>query len=334
MGYKCKFTTPVENAMEHFSGWSGVKCQTCNRVTTKAQLLYSMRVYGKLYIELAKALKAIVRLCKDRLKRYKLTWSIYSMSINLPFRRTCRQFVDGKYTEGGRWQYMVHPKFAQSPEHYVRAFLLLLKDLQELFDYIEPADENLPCYSFRIHALLLRASVEVEANCKAIMKENGYLKTNKWGKDIMNIEDYRKINVTHRLSSYQVKDPYWNGTKNVRSPFSAWSSGGTLPWYEAYNTAKHDRHSGFKEATFDHLLDACCGVLVILSAQFETNDFSPGNSLLALHGPNDGMESGIGGYFRVKFPNDWPLEMRYDFDWQKLKNEPDPFRTIDYSKIP
>jgi hypothetical protein len=256
------------------------------------------------------------------------------MSISRPYRRTCRQFVDGKYTEGGRWQYMTHPKFAQSPEHYVRAFLLLLKDLQELFDYIEPADENLNCYSYRIHSLLLRACVEVEANCKAILKENGYTKKNKKGEDVdMNMGDYKKINTTHRLSSYQVKVPYWNGTKDVRIPFSTWANGSALPWYEAYNTTKHDRHSGFKEATFDYLLDACCGVLVILSAQFETNDFSPGNTLLAMEGPNDGMESGIGGYFRVKFPNDWPPELRYEFDWQKLKNEPDPFHAFDYSKV-
>jgi len=47
MGYKGKFTTPAENAMEHFSGWTGVNCETYKRGKTKAQLLYSMRVYGK-----------------------------------------------------------------------------------------------------------------------------------------------------------------------------------------------------------------------------------------------------------------------------------------------
>jgi hypothetical protein len=251
------------------------------------------------------------------------------MSVNRPYRRTCRQFVDGRYAD----QYITHPKFAQSPEHYIRAFLLLLKDLQELFDYVEPADKNLTCYSYRIHALLLRACVEVEANCKAILKENGYSKKKKEKVIDMNMGDYKKIDTTHRLSSYQVKVPYWNGDKNLRFPFSNWSTGGKLAWYEAYNTAKHDRLSGFKEATFDHLLDACCGVLVILSAQFRKEDFSPSDSLWAREGPNDGMESGIGGYFRVKFPDDWPQDLRYDFKWQELKDEPDPFQTIDYSQI-
>ncbi|HLF84577.1 MAG TPA: hypothetical protein VI837_10415 [Blastocatellia bacterium] len=250
------------------------------------------------------------------------------MSVNRPYRRTCRQFVDGHYTEGGRSAYIFHSKFAQSPEHYVRAFLLILKDLQELFDFIEPADKNLTCYSYRIHALLLRACVEVEANCKAILQENGYAKPGVW-----NMTDYRKIENTHLLSGYEVRVPNWTGGAASRTPFSAWATAGSLAWYQAYNTAKHDRHSQFAEATFEHLIDACCGLLVLLSAQFETNDFSPGDTLLALSGPGDGMETGIGGYFLVRFPANWPANLRYDFDWQKLKDEPDPFQTIDYSAI-
>ncbi len=256
------------------------------------------------------------------------------MPVIRPYRRTCRQFVDGSYADSGNSGYITHPKFAQEPGHYIRAFLLLIKDLQEVFDYIEPADENLGCFSYRIHALLLRACVEVEANCKAILKENGYIKKSKKGNDLdLKMEDYKKINTTHRLSSYQVKIPYWRGSQDILSPFSAWSTGDLLPWYVAYNKTKHDRQVVFQDANFGHLLNACCGVLVMLSAQFEREDFSPGDSVLSFGGPDDGMESGIGGYFRVKFPNDWPPGLRYDFDWQKLRAEIDPFQNIDYSKI-
>jgi hypothetical protein len=250
------------------------------------------------------------------------------MSIHRPYRRTCRQFVDGSYTDGDRWMYMIHPRFSQSPGRNIQAFLLLLKDLQEIFDYIEPADKNLACYSYRTHALLIRACVEFEANCKAILKENGYTK------DLdLNISDYKKINATHRLSSYQVKAPNWNGSKNMRSPFTAWAMGGVLPWYEAYSMTKHDRHATFEKATFEHLVDACCGVLVILSAQFETNNFIPGSKHIVWGEPDDGMENGIGDYFRVKFPTDWPQELRYDFNWREVEMEEDPFQTFDYSTI-
>jgi hypothetical protein len=89
----------------------------------------------------------------------------------------------------------------------------------------------------------------------------------------------------------------------------------------------------FETATFEHLIDACCGLLVLLSAQFETNNFSPGDTLLSVGGHDDDMKSGIGGYFRVKFPNDWPMEDRYNFDWQALKHDPDPFQEFDYSNL-
>lgn len=104
-----------------------------------------------------------------------------------PFRRTCRQFIDGEYAEGGRSQYIEHPKYAQAAEHYVRGFLVIQKDVLELFDHVEPADRNEGCYSYRIHALLQRVCIEVEANWKAIFRENGYEPRRP------NIREYQKI---------------------------------------------------------------------------------------------------------------------------------------------
>jgi len=247
------------------------------------------------------------------------------MPVTRPFRRTCRQFTDGSYAASGKSRYIDHPLYAQSPEHYIRAFLLLLKDVQTIFDYVEPSDSNLPCYSYRIHELLLRTCVEVEANCKAILVENGYVRAGDW-----NMGDYRKIEASHLLSRYEVKLPFWRGAAALRTPFSAWASGGSLPWYQAYNATKHDRHNAFSQATFQQMTDAFAGLVALLSAQFYTHDFSPGNSLIAWAGPNDGMEAGIGDYVRVKFPHDWPPNERYDFDWNAIHHDPDPFQLYGY----
>lgn len=254
-----------------------------------------------------------------------------NVGLTRPLRRTCRPFTDGSYSEGGRWRYILHPKYAQAPDKYIRAFLLLQRDLQLLFDYIEPAETNLQCYSYRTHELLLRACIEVEANCKAILVENGY----DTGGRNMNIYDYRKVNQTHRLSSYEVRVPIWSGQSDIRRPFHAWDSSRNSPllWYQAYNASKHDRHSQFEEATFKNMLDAVCGLLVILSSQFYDQDFSPSDSLLSVGGPNDGMESAIGGYFRIKFPSDWPDDQKYNFEWQELQTVNEPFDTFDYSAI-
>jgi len=234
------------------------------------------------------------------------------LPVTRPYRRTSRQFVDGQY----RREYVLHPKFALSqPRDYIRAFLLIQKDLQELFDYIEPADENLRCYSYRIHELLLRVCVEVEANCRAILTENGYNRQGRW-----HMGDYGKIEHTHFASAYEIWVPNWRGAHGTRSPFSAWAGGRSPDWYQAYNATKHDRHASFEEANFGNLIDACCGLLVILSAQFGTEDFVPGGSLLL-----ESTDTGIGDYFGIKFPTNVPATHRYDFNWKNMSQQGDPF---------
>ncbi|WP_200822334.1 hypothetical protein [Caballeronia terrestris] len=223
---------------------------------------------------------------------------------------------------------MTHPAYSESPEHYVRAFLVLQKDLQELFDYVEPSDQNLQCHSYRIRELLMRACMEVEANCKAILTENGAVL-----RERSNMFDYRMVEQSHKLSAFQVSVPTWHGAAAMRTPFVRWANppqDQNLPWYEAYNKTKHNRATNFHQATFENMLDAVCAVVAILSAQFGDEDFSRNSNLLALEGNQDGMETAIGGYFRVKFPT-WPDDERYDFDWRSLKQAVDPFVNFPYA---
>jgi hypothetical protein len=208
----------------------------------------------------------------------------------------------------------------------------LQKDVLELFDYIEPSDQNLPCHSYRIHELLMRACMEVEANCKAILTENGMTL-----RDRPNMTDYRKVEQSHKLSAYQVGVPTWHGDSALRTPFASWANvppaDRTLPWYDAYNKTKHSRATHFNEATFGNMLDAVCGVVAILAAQFRDEDFSWNDPIVAVGGRSDGMETAIGGYFRVKFP-DLPDENRYGFHWCDLEDLADPFVNFEYAQEP
>lgn len=251
------------------------------------------------------------------------------MGVAKPYYRTCRQSANGSYSNAS-WGYVVHPQFAQSPRHYLSAFYLLQKDLLEVFEYVEPSDSNENCYSFRIQELLFRTCVEIEANFKAILKENEYSKEGN-----MNIrDDYFKIQASHRLSSYKVKLPFWSGEKDFRTPFEAWTTSyEPLAWYQAYNDTKHDRHQSFEKASFVNLIDAMCGLVTVLSSQFHTQQFSPLDPVLGLEGSGDGLESAIGGYFRVKFPDDWPEDQRYDFDWPALRDSEKPFESFGYSSV-
>ena len=142
--------------------------------------------------------------------------------------------------------------------------------------------------------------------------------------------DYVKIEQSHRLSEYQVRVPAWTGSSGTRWPFALWATNSPLPWYQVYNTTKHDRHSEFKAATFEAMLDAVCGCLVVLSSQFLDQDFSGQSENLIAEGSSDGFEDAIGGLLRVGFPQSWPASDRYDFDWRALESETDPFDNFPY----
>ena len=78
--------------------------------------------------------------------------------------------------------------------------------------------------------------------------------------------------------------PIWNCPQKIITLFEDWKAGRGLNWYQIYNASKHDRHEAFKQANMEHLLTAIAGLLVVLSSQFGTQDFSPGDMLLAASG--------------------------------------------------
>lgn len=103
------------------------------------------------------------------------------MSITKPFHRIVLGLIDHPNAGYSSWAYVVDPLYAVNPEHYIRGFLLIQNDLKKLFEYIEPADRNLETYSFRIHELLMRSCIGIEANFKAIVQENIYNPKNQKG---------------------------------------------------------------------------------------------------------------------------------------------------------
>lgn len=250
------------------------------------------------------------------------------MAVNRPFRRNVRQFIDGTYAANGRYAMVYHPSYALDPDKYVRSYKVIQNEFEKLLEYIEPSDDNPICYSIRTHELLMRTCIEVEANFKAILLENGYKKSG-----TMNMSDYQKIEASHRLSSYAVKLPYWSGSRSIRTPFAAWSNSDKKnpTWYSTYNVTKHDRHGQFAQANFSALIDAVGGLAILLASQFLNR--SPSSMdfvLLGSYGLRDPFESSIGGFFRVRYPDDFPMDQRYGFEWTDIKDEPDPFQCLSF----
>jgi len=88
-----------------------------------------------------------------------------------------------------------------------------------------------------------------------------------------------------------------------------------LAWYQAYNSSKHDRQEEFKKANVEALISAVSALLVLLSSQFKTEDFSAGGDAIIASGYDyHEMEPAIGSLFRIKFPDDWTDTEIYDFN--------------------
>lgn len=269
------------------------------------------------------------------------------MSFNKPFHRNYRP-INEKSPQSGYsdWAYIIDKDYAQNPAHYTRAFLIIQEDILKLFQFIEPSDINNKTYSYRIHELLMRTCIEIEANFKAILNENIYTPKYKNGskagqirpeKD-WKITDYKLVNKTHHLDDYSIELPVWKGKENIRKPFLSWKTDGELTWYQAYNKSKHDRINSFEIANLNNLLDAYCGLCILLTAQFRHVDFQPGPNYLESHGYSyygeDGFGGfGIGNYLIVDYPENWKEEEIYDFDWTKLKSEKLRFDKIDYNSM-
>lgn len=260
------------------------------------------------------------------------------MSFIKPFHRNYRPVKKGQNSGYSDWAYIVDHNYSQNPEYYTRAFSIIQQDIIKLFEFIEPADINNSTYSFRIHELLTRICIEIEANFKAILRENIFNPVDKYGKPKneknWNINDFKIVNKTHHLDNYSIQLPFWKGKTNIRKPFSEWKNNNGLKWYQAYNESKHDRVHNFDKANFENLIDAYAGLCTILSSQFRGEEFKPGGKSLGVN--TDcyfGGGFGLGGFLIVDFPDDWKDEELYDFDWSKLKTQTVRFQKIDYDKL-
>lgn len=264
------------------------------------------------------------------------------MSYHKPFHRNFRELIERTNSGYSSWAFIVDKDYAQSPHHYTRAFLLLQEDIKNLFEYIEPADINLNTFSYRIHELFMRTCIEIEANFKAILRENTYtplfengpkkgqLKT----EDNWNIFDYIKINTTHHLDDYHVEFPFWRWNKNIYKPFLKWKTKESLAWYRAYNECKHNRNEKFELANLENLLNAFTWLFILLSAQFNCESFTPWGKSLWINVDNYfEWNFGIGNYLKIQFPKNWEDNEKYDFDWSILKKETIKFEKINYNYI-
>ena len=81
------------------------------------------------------------------------------MAQNKPFHRNWRGMKPGPNAGYSGRGYIIDKEYAIEPMHYTRAFLIIEKDLEQLFEYVEPGKEGIKTYSYRIHQLLMRTCI-------------------------------------------------------------------------------------------------------------------------------------------------------------------------------
>jgi hypothetical protein len=257
------------------------------------------------------------------------------MGVTKPYYRIIRPFhyPDTTAIEWFHyWKVFNHPylldaRYANDRAELWRAYMLIEKDLLRLFEYIEPTDGNLSAFSHRTYELLLRTATEFETNCKRILMANRYEKNRN-----LNITDYFKLNLSSRLADYSVSLMEWHPGPKTLKPFEEWGTEEEyrpLPWYQSYNHVKHDRNLNFPNASLQNVINAVAGLYVILFSQFFVIDrMATGNTLEVIRYHqvfNQETMSKWGDIFHIDPPRSWAEDELYDFDWDTLKDSPDPF---------
>jgi hypothetical protein len=205
-------------------------------------------------------------------------------------------------------------------KRFLQSFEIIKRDLQRLFEFIEPCNDNYLTYSQRTFELLLRACTEIESNCKQILRAN-----NQSVNDV-NILRFSDLNGPMKLSEYVVCCPAIDF--DDFSPFESFAHSDrqrrSPSWYRAYNEAKHDRAHTFSSAHLKNVIESIGAVYIILSAQYGYH-FDGGLSAW------NGISLGPPKYFSLRAHPKWPDDESYQFDWTALSSTNDPY---DYHPVP
>lgn len=249
------------------------------------------------------------------------------MSINKPYYRI---FRPNKQKGGYFADYVIDNRNIINWSSPIRAFDLIVGDFKKICEYIDPSDDNYTVYSHRLYEVFIRTCTELESNARAILKANGYVKK-KEGKIIdekwWNIDDYKKLEPVLKLSDYKVLINFWNGGRGEENvPFQNWAKGksGKIVWYQNYNEVKHNREENFYLASLENLLDSLCGLFVILFSQYSVQVFSPYQNVQSFDSLGKVIHKNS-SVFSIE-PPEWQDSEKYDFNWDIIREEENPFK--------
>lgn len=253
------------------------------------------------------------------------------MSLSKPYYRITRP---GAYIP----DYVTDLRYAADRIQLSRAYLSIEGELRKIFNYIEPDESNRLTFSFALYSLLLRACTEVEVNCKEIMEANGYSKRN------MGMRDYTKLEKSSKLSCYQAVYRNWRQDGNgsvtykpkILTPFQSFASGTSPAWYQAYNKVKHNREDNLELANLENCMNAVAAILILLYSQFGScciESYASGQHLHwhEMGSYDNAFDADVMFDIKPLPKGTWAKEECYDFDWNALQGQAEPFDRFGFS---
>ena len=147
----------------------------------------------------------------------------------------------------------------------------LFEALTDLFRYVEPSRANDTAYSHRIRELLILACTELEASWRGVCEDNSI---EPLGSRFCT-KDYVRLSAPLGLPEWSVELVDYPDYGPI-SPFSEWNASSptqTIPWYDAYNSVKHNRERNFTSGSTLHLVSSMAALHIQVSAQWGPNVF-------------------------------------------------------------
>lgn len=136
-------------------------------------------------------------------------------------------------------------------------YLNLEQDFYKTLDFVEPTSDNYATYSKEFAKQLVSIGSELDIVFKALCKEISS------SAPVACITDYARVLCGwDNLVNSKVKLKI---TKDVLSPFDAWSETNKPWWWESYNEVKHHRAEAnmFKKANLETVLNALAALYVL-----------------------------------------------------------------------
>jgi hypothetical protein len=144
----------------------------------------------------------------------------------------------------------------------------LTRQLGRICQTVQPEEKNLDAFGHDIRNLLILSCTEAEAHWRGVLRANGVTQK------CYTTNDYVKLRAPMKLDEYAVTFPNYPWLAAFK-PYGGWNTDNptcSLGWYDAYNAVKHDRQTQFGRATLRRVFEAISACVVMMAAQFGSDE--------------------------------------------------------------